>query len=102
MYVNWKTTSDPDEYIRKKINFKTFEKIVGQSIVEAKNKYYYSTFLAQKNDIKKTWCTINTALNRCKQGESLPNEFMHNDEIISDTKIITNTFNNYFVIFFNN
>ena len=32
----------------------------------SKQKYYFDTFSAQKNDIKKTWATIDEKLNRKK------------------------------------
>ena len=35
-------------------------------IEECKQKYYFDAFSAQKNDIKKTWATIDEKLNRKK------------------------------------
>ena len=46
MYRSWKATQDLNEYNVKKINFKTFEKIVDQSKTEAKHNYYYNTFMS--------------------------------------------------------
>ena len=58
-YRDWKSTTDNILYEIKKINFKTFEKIVNNEITAAKSLYYFNTFTAQKNDMKKTWSTIN-------------------------------------------
>ena len=45
MYVDWKTKSTTIEmYNNKKINFKTFEKIVNINIIETKISYYHNTF----------------------------------------------------------
>ena len=45
MYVDWKTKSTTTEmYNNKKINFKTFEKIVNINIIETKRSYYHNTF----------------------------------------------------------
>ena len=46
------STNDIVEYNRKKINFKTFYKIIDINI-EAKKFYYHTTFSAYKNKINK-------------------------------------------------
>ena len=46
------------------INFKTYERIVKNKIEETKQKYYFDKFTSQKNDMKKTWATIDETLNR--------------------------------------
>ena len=52
-YRDWKSTNNDVEYEVKKINFKTFEKIVKENIRAAKREYYFKAFTAQKNDMKK-------------------------------------------------
>ena len=53
MYVDWKTKSTTTEmYNHKKINFKTFEKIVNINIAETKRIYYHNTFQNYKNNVK--------------------------------------------------
>ena len=47
-YRDWKSTTDNILYEIKKINFKTFEKIVNNEITAAKLLYYFNTFTAQK------------------------------------------------------
>ena len=62
-YRDWKSTNNDFEYELKKINFKTLERIVKENIKVAKREYYFKTFTAQKNDMRKTWRTINDTLN---------------------------------------
>ena len=95
-YRDWKSTTDNILYEIKKINFKTFEKIVNNEITAAKSLYYFNTFTAQKNDMKKTWSTINETLNRSKNKSDLPNEFLVDNRTITDPKEIANSFNVFF------
>ena len=54
-YWDWKSTNNDFEYELKKINFKTYERIVKENIKVAKREYYYfKTFTAQNNDMRKT------------------------------------------------
>ena len=53
-YRDWKSTNNDIEYEIKKVNFKTFEKIVKEDIKVAKRDYYFKTFTANKNNLKKT------------------------------------------------
>ena len=66
LYRDWKCTTDNNEYRINQVNFKTYERILKNMIEESKQKYYFDTFSAQKNDIKKTWVTIDEKLNRKK------------------------------------
>ena len=47
-YRDWKSTNNDIEYEIKKINFKTFEKIVKEDIKVAKREYYFKTFTSYK------------------------------------------------------
>ena len=68
MYVTWKTTSvNHNNYEQIKQRFKSYEKIVKKDIKEAKQRYFDQIFTAYKNDMKKTWKTINETLNRNKK-----------------------------------
>ena len=53
LYMDWKSTTDNNEYQIKEVNFKTYERILKNMIEESKQKYYFDTFSAQKNYIKK-------------------------------------------------
>ena len=97
MYVNWKSKSATVEiYNAKKINFKTYEKIVEINIQEAKQKYYNYTFNNYKNNMKKTWKTINETLGKKTKNNKLPTMITHDSKNITDPKEISNTFNSYF------
>ena len=96
MYREWKSTSHNKEYENKKINFKTFDKIVTEEIKNAKYQYYFDTFTSHKNNIKKTWKTIDETLNRGKRRTQFPNKFTIDNKSITDHKEIADTFNNFF------
>ena len=51
MYRDWKSTNNVNEYSKKKINCQTFEKIVDQNIIDAKNFYYHNIFFGNKEVI---------------------------------------------------
>ena len=93
MYREWKSTSNNEEYENKKINFKTFDKIVTEEIKNAKHLYYFDTFTSHKNNIKKTWKTIDETLNRGKRRTQFPNKFTIDNKSISDHKEIADNFN---------
>ena len=95
-YRDWKSTNNNVEYEVKKINFKTFEKIVKDNIRAAKREYYFKTFTSQKNDMKKTWKTIDETLNRRKNKSKFPSEFIVNNRSIADQKEIADQFNIFF------
>ena len=97
MYVNWKSQSATVEiYNSRKINFKTYERIVNKNIDLAKKKYYHDTFYSYKNNMKKTWKTINDTLGKRKNNCKLPTYVLDNNKKISSPQNIANTLNNYF------
>ena len=97
MYVTWKTTSvDHINYEQIKQRFKSYEKIVKKYIKEAKQRYFDQIFTAYKNDMKKTWKTINETLNRNKKNSNVASIFYHNGNVLSNAKDIANACNVYF------
>ena len=66
------------------------------NIKAAKREYYFKTFTSQKNDIKKTWKTIDETLNRRKNKSKFPSEFIVNNRSIADQKEIADQFNIFF------
>ena len=67
LYVDWKRSAKHSEnYNGKKVNFKTYEKIVDNEIVQAKKIYYSNVFNMYKSSMKKTWQIINETLSRKK------------------------------------
>ena len=97
MYREWKSTNNNEEYEIKKINFKTFDNIITEEIKNAKHQYYFDTFTSHKNNIKKTWKTIDETLNRGKSRTQLPNEFTIDNKSITDHKEIADQFNIFFL-----
>lgn len=97
MYTAWKQETNLDNYNKLKTNFKAFEKIVDAEKENAKQQYYYNTFQAQKNDMKKTWATINETLNRGKNKHELPDEFTVNGITVNNPNEIANSFNLFFI-----
>ena len=97
MYVTWKTTSvNHINYEQIKQRFKSYEKNVKKDIKEAKQRYFDQIFIAYKNDMKKTWKTINETLNRNKKNSNVASIIYHNGNVLSNAKDITNAFNVYF------
>ena len=70
--------------------------IVKENIRAAKREYYFKTFTAQRNDMKKTWKTIDETLNRKKNRSKFPSEFIVNNRSIADHKKIADQFNIFF------
>ena len=95
-YRDWKSTNNDIEYETKKINFKTFERIVKENIKEAKRDYYFKTFTAHKNDLKKTWRTIDDTLNKKSNKSKFPSKFLVNNRTVTDHKKIADEFNIFF------
>ena len=96
MYRNWKSTVNDEEYENKKVNFKTYDRIVSDGIQNAKHQYYFNTFISHKNNMKKTWKTIDETLNRGKNKTNFPSEFIVDQKIIADHKEIADNFNVFF------
>ena len=81
MYVEWKSQSTSiDMYNSRKINFKTFEIIVNKNIDTAPQKCYHDTFNSYKNNVKKTWKTINDTLGRGMNQSKLPTYNVDNEK----------------------
>ena len=95
-YRDWKSTNNDIEYETQKINFKTFERIVKENIKEAKRDYYFKTFTAHKNDLRKTWRTIDDTLNKKSNKSKFPSKFIVNNRTVTDHKKIADEFNIFF------
>ena len=86
------------DYVTKKINLKTYKSIIKRSIVQAKRQYYFNMFGKYSNDLKKTWQTINHALNKTSKKATFPSSFEQPDgQILTGHKSIADAFNKYFV-----
>lgn len=98
LYSKLKATPIDDlNYNIKKTNLTTYNKILKQCIRQAKTSYYYKRFQNCKNDIKKTWQTINELINRKKTKPDLPKSFKIDESIEYNETTIANKFNEYFI-----
>ena len=66
------------------------------TIRAAKKLHFDQKFESNKSDPKKTWGTLNEALNRPNAKSNIINEIVVNDESFFDSNIIANKFNSFF------
>ena len=98
LYVKLKSVSESsNQYQTLLTNFKTYNRILQQSIRSAKKIYFHKCFEKYKSDIKNTWNTINDIMNKTKKNKSYPKEFLIHDNLVSDKNTIVDEFNKYFV-----
>ena len=79
-----------------KTNFKTYKKLVKQIIIKAKQMYYHTIFDKYKNNIKGTWSTIKSLLNRVRVKSEFPEYFMIENKLVSDKSTLSNKFNEFY------
>lgn len=91
------TPSDDITFPSKELNFQSYNKILKSSIRAAKVNFYSNQFNLFRNDIRKTWSTINEIINKSKKKKDFPKRFMINGICTSDEQVIANKFNQYFV-----
>lgn len=98
LYADLMKLDPSDEsYNIKKTNLKLYNRILKQNIRVAKKMYFHSCFENFKDDIKKTWATINSLLNRARTKSDFPESFLIRGQSVTDPKVISNEFNNFFV-----
>ncbi len=97
MYKKLKNTHpDSPEHSAFKVNHQRSNDILKKTIRDQKKKYYSSRFEKYKNDIRKTWKTINEVLNRTKKKKMFPEYFQDGNTTITDKLEIANKFNIFF------
>ena len=98
LYKSYKTTSPQDgQFLTKKLNLQTYNRILKRSIRLAKMRYYQHCFDKYKEDMRKTWMTINTILNKAHNKKEFPKYFIMDDKHIYDTKVIADEFHTFFI-----
>jgi hypothetical protein len=98
MYKRLKSTPCADPlYNTLKVNLKTYNNILRNSIRTAKASYFHSCFERYKNDIKSTWTTIKEIINKTSKNREYPETFVIDNENINDINIIVNKFNHFFI-----
>ena len=97
LYIKLKKTNLTSiDYNITKTNLCTYNKILRQCIRSAKKNYYDKCFKENRNDIKKTWSTINSVLSKERNSKEYPKKFIINGSTIENYDVIVNEFNNYF------
>ena len=97
LYKNMiKSTTKPAEYQTRKTNFKTYNKILKKMINEAKRNFYYNQFQLYKQNMKKTWQTINDFIQRKVKSNSFPEKLKIKDLMVTDQQEIANYMNQYY------
>ena len=79
-----------------KTNLSNYNKLLRTLIRTAKKSYYESCFSKFRDDIKKTWNTIKTILNKSQKKKDFPSSFLVNGTHITNKQIIVDKFNEYF------
>ena len=98
LYKILRSTKKSDKnYETKKINFQTYQRLLKSSIRTAKKNYYFNQFNSIQNNIRKTWTAINNIINKTRNTNDFPNEFIINDRIVTNKSEIANEFNNFFI-----
>ena len=79
-----------------KIKYNNYKKTLKSCITLAECKYHQGQFLKSANDIRKTWCLINSILNKTSnQNNSL--SIVIDNSLSKDANKIVNKFNDFFI-----
>ena len=83
---------------KNKDNYKKYKNVNLSNQRKAERNYYREQFDLHKTDLKKSWNIIKNIISKEDNRHSEKHTcFLINNQYISDSKIIANTFNNYFV-----
>ena len=78
------------------VRYKQYSRELNSTKRLCKTNYYREAFQQNKNDMKATWKILRTIISN-KHKTSLPSKFSLDGSDISDTKLIADEFNNFFV-----
>ena len=84
-------------YLVKKQNLSTYNRILKQNIRLAKKQYYHQRLSKFKDDIKKTWSCINEIISKSKKKHDFPKQFLINNNFVAEPRQISDEFNKFFV-----
>jgi uncharacterized protein YifN (PemK superfamily) len=90
------TNPESNKYQVYKSNLSMYNVILKKLIRTAKKSYFESCFNKFRNDVKKTWNTIKSILNKDNTKKDFPEKFLINGTYTSDAQVIVNKFNEYF------
>ena len=74
--------------------YKNYRNVLTKLIRNAKSRYFHDIFSLNKSNICRTWKTINSLLKKGKPAEN--GVFKQNGNTITEPKVISNSFNNFF------
>ena len=84
------------EKLELKSKLKAYDRDIDGWILDAKKAYFSEEFSTHVHDIKKTWDTIKTAINRHRPKSKYPDCFNVNGKSINENRDIANAFNHFF------
>jgi len=88
--------SNPTPY--NTLTYKTYRNIFNSAIRTAKKLHYEKLFCKAKFNLKQTWTLFNKAINKKPQkNEQNITSLKLNDLIITDTKLMAEAFNNFYL-----
>ena len=67
-----------------------------KQFLKTNSNHYHSKYKFYRNDSKKTWKEIKEIINPKNKGLHTPSTLQYNNEVITDTKTISNDFNEFF------
>ena len=98
LYKNLKMTPHDDpHYATLDQNLHVYNSMLRKNIRKAKLDYYNSLFTKFKDDIKKTWDTIKSVLNKTKNKKRIPDCLIIDGNEIKDKITIAEKFNDFFI-----
>ena len=92
-YIKAKDKDIKEDYHKK---YKEKRNQVLNECRQSKKTYFQNFFTENANNIKNTWMGIKAIININKNTKGQPTSLLVNNELISDSKIVADTFNNYF------
>ena len=96
-HLKWKSSiPDSIRYNTLEAEYREYAALVDKLIRKAKYDYYLATFEKYKGDLKKTWKTINSIMNRNRKINGFPSHIITSKGKLSDKQEIANALNDYF------
>ena len=97
MYRRWKSKLPSSQlYETLKIKFQKYSSEVDKLIRLAKIDFYQKEFNKFTGDVKKTWKTINSILNRNRRVNNFPSHILSENRKITNKQEIVDVLNDYF------
>lgn len=93
-----RTPLHSNRYKIRELELSSYQRVIRREIDAAKENYYSRCFTKYANDIKKTWQTIGSLIQKSKSGiSSYPSKFFIDNKSVTDTNTIAEQFNKFFI-----